>query len=145
MFLSNFGETALACVNRWGAIVVVSTMTLIVNVALNLVLIPRLGFVGAAWATLVTEAVYFAATAVAMRAYGYRAGWVGFSWRPVLATGVFAVVLWFARPWPLLLASVAASAAFVVATFLLGVWDERERALLSDVLHGRMTDPGRLV
>ena len=33
MFLSNFGETALACVNRWGTIVVVSTMALVVNVA----------------------------------------------------------------------------------------------------------------
>ena len=40
MFLSNFGETALACVNRWGTIVVVSTMALVVNVALNLVLDP---------------------------------------------------------------------------------------------------------
>ena len=35
MFLSNFGETALACVNRWGTIVVVSTLALVVNVALE--------------------------------------------------------------------------------------------------------------
>jgi O-antigen/teichoic acid export membrane protein len=145
MFLSNFGETALACVNRWAAIVGISTATLAVNVALNLALIPRQGFVGAAWATLVTEGVYFAATAVAMRVYGYRAGWLGFSWRPVLASGVFGGVLWLARGWPLVVASVAASLAFVVATFALRVWDERERALLSDVLRGRMTDPGRLV
>ena len=40
MFLSNFGETALACVNRWRTIVIVSTMALVVNVALNLVLDP---------------------------------------------------------------------------------------------------------
>jgi O-antigen/teichoic acid export membrane protein len=145
MFLSNFGETALACVNRWGTIVVVSTLALVVNVALNLALIPRLGFVGAAWATLATEALYCAATAAAMRLYGYRAGWVSLSWRPVLAAGAFGAVLWLARPWPLLLASLAASAAFAAATFILGVWDERERALLSDILHRRMSDPGRLV
>jgi O-antigen/teichoic acid export membrane protein len=145
MFLSNFGETALACVNRWRTIVLVSTMALVVNVALNLALIPRLGFVGAAWATLVTEGLYFAATAVAMRVYGYRAGWVSLAWPPVLATGAFAAVLWLGRSWPLLLASLAACAAYAAATLVLGVWDERERALVADLVRGRMSDPGRLV
>jgi hypothetical protein len=35
MFLSNFGETTLACVERWGTIVAVSTGCLLLNVALN--------------------------------------------------------------------------------------------------------------
>jgi O-antigen/teichoic acid export membrane protein len=116
-----------------------------VNVALNLALIPRLGFVGAAWATLVTEAAYFAATAVALRAYGYRADWVRIAWRPGLAAGGFAAVLWLAHPWPLIAASLAACAAYAVTTFLIGAWDARERALIGDIAHGRMSDPGRLV
>ena len=145
MFLSNFGETALACVNRWGTIVVVSTMALVLNVALNLALIPRLFFVGAAWATLVTEALYFFATAAALRAYGYRADWIGITWRPLLATAAFAAVLWVARPWPLVAASLAACTAYAAATVLLRVWDERERALIGEIVRGRMSDPGRLV
>jgi O-antigen/teichoic acid export membrane protein len=134
MFLSNFGETALACVNRWGTIVVVSTLALVVNVALNLGLIPRFGFVGAAWATLVTEALYFMGGAVALRVYGYRAGWAGIAWRPVLATAAFALVLWLARPWPLVAASLAGCAAYAAATAVLGVWDEREKELVSGML-----------
>ena len=145
MFLSNFGETALACVNRWGTIVVVSTMALVLNVALNLALIPRLFFVGAAWATLVTEALYFFATAAVLRAYGYRADWIGITWRPLLATAAFAVVLWVAHPWPLVAASLAACAAYAAATVLLRVWDERERVLIADIVRGRLSDPGRLV
>jgi O-antigen/teichoic acid export membrane protein len=137
MFLSNFGETALACVNRWGTIVVVSTVALIVNVALNLGLIPRLGFVGAAWATLVTEALYFLAGAVALRAYGHRAGWAGIAWRPLLATAAFALVLWRARPWPLVAASLVACAAYAAATLVLGVWDEREKELIASTLRLR--------
>ncbi|MGH9887801.1 MAG: flippase, partial [bacterium] len=54
MFLSNFGETTLACVNRWGTIVVIATVSLALNIGLNLVWIPRFGFWGAALATLVT-------------------------------------------------------------------------------------------
>jgi O-antigen/teichoic acid export membrane protein len=137
MFLSNFGETALACVSRWGTIVVVSTMALVVNVALNLGLIPRLGFVGAAWATLITEAIYFLATAIALRAYGYRAGWAGIAWRPVVATAAFAGVLWLARPWPLVAASLVACATYAAATVVLGVWDERERELMRGVVRAR--------
>jgi O-antigen/teichoic acid export membrane protein len=144
MFLSNFGETALACVNRWGTIVVVSTLTLVVNVALNFALIPRLGFVGAAWATLVTEAGYFVAGAVALHAYGYRARWLSLLVRPLAATAVFALVLWAARPWPLLAASIAACLAYAAATLVCGVWDARERAVVADLLHGRGSDASRL-
>src|SRR5687767_15411220 len=36
MFLSNFGETTLACVNRWRTIVVISTATLVLNVGLKI-------------------------------------------------------------------------------------------------------------
>ena len=138
MFLSNFGETALACVNRWGTIVVVSTLALVVNVALNLWLIPGLGFIGAAWATLFTEALYFLAGAIALRAYGYRASWAGIAWRPVLATAAFAGVLWLARPWPLMAASLAACAAYAGATVLLGVWDAREKELVMGMLRRRV-------
>ncbi len=144
MFLSNFGETALACVSRWGTIVVVSTLALVLNVALNLAFIPRLGFVGAARATLITEALYFVATAAALRAYGYRADWIGIAWRPVLATAAFAAVLWVAHSWPLVAASLAACAAYAAATVLLRVWDERERTLIADIVRGRISDPGRL-
>ena len=131
MFLSNFGETTLACINRWRTIVVVSTITLAVNVGLNLLWIPAYGFVGSSWATLVTEALYFAMGAVALRSYGVRAAWVASSWRPLAATMVFAVTLWAGRGWPLLAISLVASLAFVAATFAFGVWDRKERDLLT--------------
>jgi O-antigen/teichoic acid export membrane protein len=144
MFLSNFGETTLACVNRWGTIVVVSTLALVVNVALNLALIPRQGFVGAAWATLITEAVYFAATAIALARHGHDPDWPALSWRPVLATLVFAAVLRLAQGWPLLIASLAACAAYAAAVIVLRAADARERALLADLLRGRSGGASRL-
>jgi O-antigen/teichoic acid export membrane protein len=143
MFLSTFGETTLACVNRWTAIVVVSTLALVLNVALNLAWIPAHGYVGAAWATLATEAAYFAMTALALAVYGHRAGWLGLALRPVLATGVFAAVLWLARGWPLLLAAGTASLAFAAATLALGVWDRQERELALGLLRWRRPDRGR--
>lgn len=137
MFLSNFGETALACVNRWGTIVAVSTGCLALNVALNLAWIPRFGYVGAAWATLATEAAYFAAGAVALSAFGHRIGWLRLAARPLLACAVFALALWSARALPLLWAAALASVAYAAATLVLGIWDRKEWELLRGLLRRR--------
>lgn len=137
MFLSNLGETTLACVNRWGTIVVVSTLALALNVALNLVWIPLHGYVGAAWATLATEGSYFLMTSLSLSAYGHRPCWPRLVVRPALATAVFAAVLWALRGWPLLPASLLASAAFALATLLFRVWDRKERELARELLRGR--------
>jgi O-antigen/teichoic acid export membrane protein len=142
MFLSNFGETTLACIDRWRTIVVVSTGCLLLNVGLNLAWIPKLGYVGAAWATLATEAAYFAATAVALWLFGHRISWLSILARPALATAVFASVLWASRSEGLLAASALASAAFAVATILLRVWDPKERELARSLLQGAAADPG---
>jgi O-antigen/teichoic acid export membrane protein len=144
MFLSNFGETTLACIDRWRTIVVVSTLCLVLNVALNLLWIPALGYLGAAWATLVTEAVYFAATAGAVRLFGHPVSWPALLLRPALATAVFAGVLWTSRSLGLAVSSLLAGAAFAVATVLLRVWDPRERDLARSLLQGVAADPGQL-
>ncbi len=137
MFLSNLGETTLACINRWGTIVVVSTAALVLNVALNLVWIPKAGAVGAAGVTLVTEGSYFAMTALALEAYGHRPGWLRLVLRPALATAAFAATLWASIGLGLFAASAIASTVFVLSTLALGVWDEREWALARELLRGR--------
>jgi O-antigen/teichoic acid export membrane protein len=131
MFLSNFGETTLACVNRWRTIVVVSTLTLALNIGLNLLWIPEHGFLGSSWATLLTEAAYFALGAVALRSYGLRASWMSSAWRPLAATALFALTLWAGRGLPLPASAALASLVFCAATFGFGVWDEKERALVT--------------
>ena len=138
MFLSNFGETTLACIDRWRTIVVVSTLTLVLNVGLNLAWIPRYGFVGSAWATLLSEAAYFALGALALRSEGVRAAWVSSAWRPFAATAAFALALWAGRSLPLIAVAAVASGVFVAATVALGVWDEKERALVTGWWRGAL-------
>jgi O-antigen/teichoic acid export membrane protein len=138
MFLSNFGETALACVNRWGTIVVVSTLALVVNVGLEPCPHPAprfrgrgLGHAGDGGALLPRRGPWLCASSAIARAGSGSPG------VPVLATAAFAGVLWMARTWPLVAASLVACAAYAAATMLLGVWDERERELMFGVLRTR--------
>jgi O-antigen/teichoic acid export membrane protein len=141
MFLSNFGETTLACIDRWRTIVVVSTVALVLNVALNLAWIPGQGALGAARSTLVTEVAYFGMTAAALAAYGYRAEWLSLLPKPAAAAAVFALVLWLLLPVSALLASAAASAAFAGATLVLRVWDRSEWRALVNAWPGAAAGP----
>jgi len=144
MFLSNFAETTLACVGRWRSIVVASTAALGLNVLLNLLWIPRLGAMGSAWATLVTEAAYLAMTLAALKAAGHRPPPLPALWRPLLVCTVFGVALHLLQPLPLAAAAALASLAFAGGTWLFGVWDEVERQALLEWLRGHGPGAGRL-
>ena len=144
MFLSNFGETTLACIDRWKTIVVVSTAALLLNVGLNLAWIPTHGYHGAAWATLATEGFYFAATAAALAAYGHRVSWLGLLLRPAAATLAFGLALAAVHSWPLALAASFALVVLLAASVPLGVWDHKEREAIGELLRGGRPDARRL-
>ncbi len=134
MFLSNFVETTLACIRRWRVIVLTSTVAMLLIVGLNWVWIPRWGYLGAAWATLVTEGFYFVAGAWALERTGLRGAWLRLALRPVLACAAFASVLALLLPQGLFVASALAALCWIAATFALGVWDAQERAALKALL-----------
>ena len=140
MFLSNFAETTLACVNRWRTIVVVSTVALVINISLNLIWIPRYGFPGAAWATLATESAYLLMSAGALQR-GHAVNWLRLVARPLIATAVFGITLWSLLDFNLGLASVAASAAYVVAVVSLGLWSRTEWETLRALAGKREASP----
>ena len=145
MFLSNLGETTLACLNRWRTIVVVSTVAAVLNVVLNLLWIPAHGAQGAAWATLLTEICYFVATAWPLARSGHSVAWIRLLLRSLPATAVFAAVL-LTTPsaWSLWAQGACATLAFAAATLAFGVWDEKERALLRDLFTRRAATVGSL-
>jgi O-antigen/teichoic acid export membrane protein len=130
MFLSNFGETTLACIDRWRAIVVTSTIALVLNVALNLAWIPRYGMMGSAWATLAAEGVYFGTTLVALHAAGHHARWAPILGRSLVPAAAFGAALVAGRGWPLAVnAAVASTVWCLLAWFIL--LDATERDLFS--------------
>jgi O-antigen/teichoic acid export membrane protein len=137
MFLSNFGETTLACINRWRTIVIISTITLVLNISLNLLWIPDHGYRGAALATLLTEFCYFALTAGSLHHFGHRLPWLGLVARPLLATAAFTAVLWATGGFGLIAASVAASAVFAAAAWLLRLWGPDELRTLRELTRRR--------
>jgi O-antigen/teichoic acid export membrane protein len=144
IFLSNFSETTLACIGRWRVIVFASTAALVLNVALNLAWIPSFGYIGSSYATLLTELAYCVTTAAAVSIRGHGPSWPRLLPRPLGAAALFSAALWCLRDLPLLASAALASGAWVGATFLLRVWDDKERAALAGLLRGRAPDPRSL-
>ena len=77
------------------------------NLALNLLLIPRYGMIGAAVATLATETLRTVVATVYSARLGLPFGVARRLWRPVIATSAMALVLWLV-PMPGVLVAVAA-------------------------------------
>ncbi|MDT5043163.1 MAG: hypothetical protein QOE51_4148 [Actinoplanes sp.] len=90
-WVNGCGGTMLVSIDRQRNALWLNVTALSVNVALNLALIPRFGFMAAAWTTAGCELVNFAGMLVLLRRYaGYR--WHVEGWRSIVVlTGVCAL------------------------------------------------------
>ena len=93
MFVNNTWIGTLNAIDRQAAFTWAALASLVVNVALNLVLIPTHGYLGAAWATVLTEAVLFAAGLLLTRHYLRLVPVARLSWRVLLAGLLMGAVL----------------------------------------------------
>jgi O-antigen/teichoic acid export membrane protein len=98
----------------------------LVNAGLNVLLIPRLGIVGAAWATLVTEALLFVIQTFSVLRMIAVLNPLAPILRPLVASLGMAGVLWLCRTWPLWTALVAGGASYALLAWPLGLWRANE-------------------
>ena len=132
MFVDNTFVAALTAMDRQRTYMGIALAGLLVNLALDLSLIPTHGYLGAAPATVLTEG-FLAATGWAVLA---RAGSVlavpAISWRILLAGGLMGTLLLAfhgARGWGTVAAVLTGGVVYCVLCALLRVFDAEERAL----------------
>lgn len=130
----------LYAAGRTGAVAASVGAAALLNLALNAVLIPTFGIVGAAWATLLAYGALAVGTARLGRSYAD----VAYPWRALAVVVVLVGGLWMlAQPteaWPTaarLAARVAIAAAYPVGLFALGVYGRGDLARGLDVLRTR--------
>lgn len=132
MFASNAFIAALNAIDKQALFTWAAAASMVVNVAMNIVLIPRYGYLGASWATVATECVLLVAGYVLVSRNLYRAPLHRLVWKPLLAGGVMGAALWPLRDltgWVILGAIVLGAAVYVGASLLLRVLQPEELAL----------------
>ena len=119
MFAAPVFYNLLFAINRQGQLIAVGVGAVILNVAMNLYLIPRYSYNGAAVATLISEFVGFIATFLVARRLTSISVDPGFLVRAAAATGAAALaaaVAWNVSPWVALV--LGELALFTVALML---------------------------
>jgi O-antigen/teichoic acid export membrane protein len=134
MFVSNFSETTLFCIERWRSLVWISTTALLIDLVLALALIPGRGPMGAAMARLGGEGSYAILTAWAVSRAGHGPAWGPLAAKPLLCALAFGGALGFLGGTSLLVATPVAGVVWILATIVLKVWDEKEQDLLRGLL-----------
>jgi O-antigen/teichoic acid export membrane protein len=132
MFSSNAFIAALNAINRQVLFTWAAAASMVVNVTLNLALIPFFGYLGSSWATVVTELVLLGCAYVLLSRELYRAPLHRLAWKPLLAGLVMGAVLWPLRDttgWLVLPVVLLAGAVYTGAAFALRVLDPPELAL----------------
>jgi O-antigen/teichoic acid export membrane protein len=137
MFVSNAFIAALSAVDRQLSFTWAALASMVVNIVLNVALIPPFGYLGASWATVLTE--------VALAAFGWfltvryvgRVPVFGLSWRILLAGVVMGGVLYPLQGvhGPLALLAIGVGGlVYGLAVLLLGGLDADDRALIRRAL-----------
>lgn len=118
----------------WNPIVV--TAAAIVNIALNFVLIPRYGMIGAAWATVIAYAfMNWFRWYMSTRFHPIAYEWKRIVKMVALALGMYALIVSLPMPnaYVSFVVRFAIAATFPFALVLLGFYEPRERARLAEL------------
>lgn len=137
MFVDNTFAAVLNAIDRQKLFAYVALSGLVINLTLNLVLIPRWGYLGAATATVATEAGLVVAGWFTLRHALGALRIVHVSWRPLAAGLVMGGFVALVNPHgrvALLLVTAAAAVIYAVMLLALRTADDEERAIMRRAL-----------
>ncbi len=112
---------------------------LVLNLGLNFYLIPRYSYIGACWAMIISENVYYVATYFISFRGGERFSVVDILLKPGLAVGAMAGAFYLVRPVGAAPAAIAAVATYVLGVFALKLLDSDDKRMIRSILKRRGT------
>jgi O-antigen/teichoic acid export membrane protein len=141
IFVNNSFIFALGAMDKQLTFALLAGLSIVVNVTLNLVMIPRFGYadgyLAASWATLITEVFLFVCGYVALARYLGRMPWLRPTIPIVLSGAVVAGVSWVLRERNVVLVAAVAAVVYVGAMAVSGGVSRSEWRLARESLHLR--------
>jgi O-antigen/teichoic acid export membrane protein len=133
-FVNGLLQYVLIAVNRQRTLSVAFAIGVVFNIAANLALIPRYGYLAAAVVTVVSEVVLLVPFLwIALREASSLAV-LGVAWRPALAAALMGVPVWLLAPHSVPLAIVVGALVYGVAILALRIVTPEERAELRQIV-----------
>jgi O-antigen/teichoic acid export membrane protein len=143
MFADNTFAATLNAIDKQAVFALVAVVGLVINVGVNLVVIPRYGYLGASWAVVVTEAALVVVGWFVLRAQLGAIRIVRAAWKTIAAGLVMGGFIYVMHPQGrlmLFVVVVASTLIYGLVLVVLRVADAEELALLRSALRiGRST------
>jgi O-antigen/teichoic acid export membrane protein len=120
--------------------------TLTINVALDFILIPRYGFIGACVGTLAAEIALFLIGYYFLSRSGHRFRFFTVLWKPISAGCAMAAILYPVREapvWVVAPGAILSGAIYLAVLWLLKAFSEQEKELGRQILSGRLLKRAR--
>ncbi len=125
-FINNTLATALTASDLQSRRSLAVAMSAVFNVALNLFVLPRYSFVGAAVTTNLTEVFFFVVLYGFLRKCLPHPLDFGFLFKPAVAGGMMALTLWVFRVLPLLPLLLLGGVVYLIAALAIGTFSKQE-------------------
>lgn len=140
MFVDNTFAAVLNAIDRQKLFAYVALSGLVLNLGLNIVLIPRFGYIGASWATVVTEVGLVAVGWLTLRHVLGPLRVVRLCWKPLLAGLVMGAFVVVSNPHgrsAVLLVSALAAVIYALMLYILRAADDEEQSIIRRALRPR--------
>ena len=137
MFVDNTFAAVLNATDRQKLYAYVALSGLAINFSLNMILIPRFGYLGASWATVATEAGLVLTGWLALRSALGPLHVVRTCWRPFLAGVVMGGFVWLFNPQgrlAVLAVTIAAALVYAVMLVVLRTADDEDQSIMRRAL-----------
>jgi O-antigen/teichoic acid export membrane protein len=137
MFADNTFAATLNAIDKQNVFAFVALVGLVVNVGVNLVVIPKYGYLGASWAVVVTEAALVIVGWFVLRAQLGTIRVVQSAWKATVAGVLMGVFLYFVQPQGrvmLFVVVIAAAMIYCAILAVLRIADSEEIALIRNAL-----------
>jgi O-antigen/teichoic acid export membrane protein len=144
MFVDNTFAAVLNAIDRQKLFAYVALSGLVINLGLNMILIPRFGYLGASWATVATEMGLALTGWLALRSALGPLHVVRSCWKPFLAGVVMGAFVWLCNPhggFALVAVTVAAALLYAVMLLVLRTADDEEKSIIRRTVRLRSSPP----
>jgi len=130
VFSINFLQTALISMNRQKIVLYLAVSGLILNIALNLYLIPKYSYIGAAFATIVVEFLIFVSLLIYTNKVDVKILWWKLIGKPLTALLISGLVFWSLFPLNIVyLRLLPVNLCLIALLFFMHVFDKEELEL----------------
>ena len=131
-FLNVVSGFTLASINKQSSRVLSQGIAVLINIILNLIFIPKYGFIGAAIATVITEIAFFIIYMHFITKYGLGVKLTRIFVKPIIATAIMIFALSFIGN--LFISIVLGIIVYVIALLALGTIDKEDKIIFKKVM-----------